>query len=120
MGLGLGAQRELPRRSSVTPGGPADQAGIKAGDRLVSIDGKRITAADLPGIVNRVRGPEGTQVRLGVVTGDAPVRQLTLTRRELTEPPVLSRLETRRRQEGRLRAPAAVRPGVRLRAAARP
>ena len=65
VGLALGAQGSSLVVRSVTPGGPADQAGIRAGDRLVSIDGQRITAADLPGIVNRVRGPEGTQVTPG-------------------------------------------------------
>jgi carboxyl-terminal processing protease len=110
VGLVLAARGDSLVVRSVVPDGPADQAGITSGDRLVSIDGKRLTGPDLAGAAARVRGPEGTQVRLGVVTGDGPVRQLTLTRRELTAPPVLSRMETvGGRKVGYLRLPRFVR-----------
>lgn len=110
VGLVLVARGDSLIVRSVVSGGPADGAGIKPGDRLVSIDGKRLTGADLAGAAARVRGEAGTQVRLGVVTGDSPVRQLTLTRRELEAPPVLSRMETvGGRKVGYLRLPRFVR-----------
>ncbi len=110
VGLVLLARGDSLVVRSVVSGGPADEAGITSGDRLVSIDGKRLTGADLAGAAARVRGPEGTQVRLGVVTGDSPVRQLTLTRRDITAPPVVSRMETvGGRKVGYLRLPRFVR-----------
>ena len=94
VGLVLAVRGDSLVVRSVVPGGPADRAGITSGDRLVSIDGKRLTGPDLAGAAARVRGPEGSEVRLGVVSGGSPVRQLTLTRREISAPRVLSRLET--------------------------
>ncbi|MGI5877316.1 MAG: S41 family peptidase [Christensenellales bacterium] len=45
---------------------PAEKAGMKPGDKLVSVDGKDITAMDLETVVNLVRGEEGTQITIGI------------------------------------------------------
>jgi S1-C subfamily serine protease len=51
------------RVTSVVPGGPADRAGMRAGDHLLAIDGRRIsTSADARRILRR-RQP-GEWVRL--------------------------------------------------------
>ena len=43
---------------------PADRAGIKAGDRILEIDGKTTSEMSLVEAVLLVRGPKGTSVRL--------------------------------------------------------
>jgi putative serine protease PepD len=49
----------------VTAGGPADAAGIQAGDRIVAIDGQRIAQfSDIARIVNSKRPADHVQVRL--------------------------------------------------------
>ncbi len=48
------------------PGGPAARAGITAGDRILGVDGERVAAVDLPTVVGRIRGAEGTTVELFV------------------------------------------------------
>ncbi|HEY3249131.1 MAG TPA: PDZ domain-containing protein, partial [bacterium] len=48
----------------VFPGSPAERAGLQTFDRIVGVDGQ--TIQDLPDLVNRVRGPEGTQVSITV------------------------------------------------------
>jgi carboxyl-terminal processing protease len=53
--------------SSVVAGGPADLAGLKTGDELVSVDGEDITTLkDTNVIATRVKGAEGTTVKIGI------------------------------------------------------
>jgi carboxyl-terminal processing protease len=46
-------------------GSPAEQAGMRAGDFIVKIDGVEV-GSDLAGAINRMRGPTGSTVRLSV------------------------------------------------------
>lgn len=52
-------------------GSPAQQAGVLAGDQLVSIDGVDI-GADLAGALARLRGPSGSFVHLSIRRRTAP------------------------------------------------
>lgn len=54
------------------PGGPAEKAGIKAGDDIIAVDGKNtkdIAKDDLPTVI---RGPEGTPVKLTIRRAGEP------------------------------------------------
>lgn len=48
--------------------GPSEKAGILAGDRIVSVDGKPIAGVKMSKeeIMRRLRGPKGTKVRIGI------------------------------------------------------
>ncbi|MGD9694185.1 MAG: S41 family peptidase [Thermoleophilia bacterium] len=78
------------------PGGPAAKAGVRVGDHVTSIDGKdlpeSVSAEAMNGFVAGIRGPEGSSVRLGVATGDARPRVLTIERARVLIPPVTSRI----------------------------
>ncbi len=52
--------------TAVFPGDPADRAGLKAGDRLVRIDGEDIAALSAEDAIQRVRGQPGTTVGVTV------------------------------------------------------
>lgn len=73
------------------PGGPADRAGVRPGDRLVAVDGQRL--ADLPKdalearTLELVRGPAGTEVRLRFARGADEV-ELTVPRGPVQQPSV--------------------------------
>lgn len=54
----------------VTPGGPADRAGIRPGDVITAIDGRPVTEADELIVAIRARAP-GDAVTLTVRTGDS-------------------------------------------------
>lgn len=52
--------------SSVQPGGPADKAGIKAGDVIVEVNGKKIN--DTSDLQNQImKNPPGTQIEVKVL-----------------------------------------------------
>jgi S1-C subfamily serine protease len=59
---GLAFQFGLPVQSGayvadVAPGGPAEQAGIRAGDVIMAFDGKQVTGSDQLGNLIRSRAP---------------------------------------------------------------
>ncbi|MEV7129064.1 S41 family peptidase [Streptomyces sp. NPDC093260] len=85
-GVGLWARRERDGRIDVTKvqtGSPAADAGIRAGDRLRSVDGEKTDGLPVTEVVALLRGdaddaPAGTPVTLGLQRGD---RQWTRTLR---------------------------------------
>lgn len=64
------------------PGSPADSAGIRAGDRILSIDGKTTHALMIEEVQQALRGPAGSKVTL-VVDRDEGPRTVDLTRRAI-------------------------------------
>ena len=79
----------------VYDGSPAAQQGVRKGDRIVSVDGRSAAGRSLDSVVEQIRGDEGTKVTIGVRTGDAAPRELTLTRARIAVPAVDSRVFTR-------------------------
>ncbi len=51
----------------VTKDGPADQAGIEAGDLMIAVDGKNLAGMDTNAGKDLVRGPEGSTVSVTVL-----------------------------------------------------
>lgn len=87
VGIGVGIQYkdEGILISRVIPGGTAEEAGLEAGDIIVSIDG----VSCVPGQesdVNRITGPAGTQVTIEVLRADGTRQSFTLARRAFTVP----------------------------------
>lgn len=72
-GVGLWARRAADGRievSRVQRGGPAEQAGIREGDQLRSVDGKRVAGLPVTEVVSLLRGDRaGTPVKLGLERG---------------------------------------------------
>ena len=72
----------------VIKNGPADQVGIRAGDKIVSVDGKLfvgkvVTNAEA---MRRLKGPKDTKVKIGVIRyGEKKVRTFTITRADIPQ-----------------------------------
>lgn len=56
------------------PGGPSEQAGVMAGDRIVEVDDSVIAGTGLtnPKVMELLKGPAGTSVRLGLYRPSRP------------------------------------------------
>jgi predicted metalloprotease with PDZ domain len=63
----------------VLPEGPAQQAGLKPGDEVVTVNGAALTGKTYEQVIKMVRGEAGTAVKLGV-KGDGGVREIAITR----------------------------------------
>ena len=63
----------------VHPEGPAQQAGLKHGDELVTVNEAAVTGKTYEQVIQLVRGDAGTAVKLGV-KGDGGLREMAITR----------------------------------------
>lgn len=89
-GVGLAARRSADGQVSVSrvqPGSPAERAGIRAGDLLRTVDGRRVDRLPVSDVVALLRGDAtaataGSTVRLGVRRGSV-TRTETLRRARL-------------------------------------
>lgn len=77
------------RVSQVFPGSPAKGAGIEPGDTIVSVEGKSIAGENSAEATAKIKGPEGTEVTVGVLSGKTKKeREETMTRAEVALPNV--------------------------------
>jgi C-terminal processing protease CtpA/Prc len=63
----------------VRPEGPAQQAGIKHGDEITTVDGTAVTGKSYEQVVKMIRGEAGTIVKLGVKS-ETGTREISITR----------------------------------------
>ena len=86
-GIGVEVQVKDNHLVVVAPidGSPAQQAGLRAGDIILQVNGDDITGAPLEQAIQRILGPAGTQVTLTILqSSDGHTRQVTLTRAKIT------------------------------------
>jgi carboxyl-terminal processing protease len=96
-GIGLSvaeAERGL-RAERVFKGSPAERAGIEVGDIIVSVEGRSIAGLSATVATERIKGPEGSEVTIGVLERGGEVRKARLTRAEIAVPVVSSRVVER-------------------------
>jgi carboxyl-terminal processing protease len=95
IGLSVSGVEDGLRVVTVFKRSPAERAGIEVGDTIVSVDGRSIAGLDSNAATALIKGPEGTEVRVGVRDGrDGETRQERIVRAQISVPVVSSRLET--------------------------
>jgi carboxyl-terminal processing protease len=76
----------------VFAGSPAAKAGIRGGDTIISVNGESIAGVGSEAATAKIKGPEGTDVTVGVRAPGGSVRELRLTRARVSLPIVSSRV----------------------------
>ena len=69
-GIGAAVTQKIETNESevkeIYENSPAEKAGMKAGDVIISVNGVDVTTYSLSDIVNLIKGPENTEVKVGV------------------------------------------------------
>jgi len=90
--VGLGVELRTDGDSlpilSVIPGGPAEEAGILAGEKIVAVASSRTSEVDPEIVADMLRGPEYSEVQIVVAGIDGRERTLTIQRRRVEVPSV--------------------------------
>ena len=88
VGLEFTIREDTIRVQNVVNAGPADCAGVKAGDKIVSVDGKPFVGKIVTNdeAMRRLKGPKDTKVKLGLLGyGEKKVRYVTITRDDIPQ-----------------------------------
>ena len=84
IGAVLGPRDDALVLGQIFPGGGAHEAGLQPGDAIVRIEGTPVVDIGFAEAVPRIRGPEGSQLRLGIRrAGSSDVVDLVVTRRKV-------------------------------------
>lgn len=93
--FGIGVQFQILNDTlmvfEVTSGGPAEEAGVQGGDRIVEVDGNNIAGMGITNedVFRLLRGPEGTEVSIGVLRKNSPsILHYDLIRRRIDSSPI--------------------------------
>jgi carboxyl-terminal processing protease len=96
--FGIGAALQKGKKglviTTVFAGSPADKAGLKVGDIIVTVDGKPTSDEDVAASIARIKGQDGTHVTLGIAPkAGGPVKTLDIVRRRVEVPETRTKME---------------------------
>ena len=86
IGIEFTIRQDTIRVQNVISNGPAERAGLLAGDKIVEVDdsvfvGKKVTNEEA---MHRLKGPKDTKVKLGILRyGEKKIQHITVTRGEI-------------------------------------
>jgi carboxyl-terminal processing protease len=93
VGLAVTQVEQGLRIDRVFPDSPARRAGLEVGDLIVSVDGDSIAGVSSQVSTEKIKGPEGSEVTVGVKRSPhGEARELTLTRAQVALPILSSRI----------------------------
>jgi carboxyl-terminal processing protease len=93
VGLSVSQVKQGLRVDRVFPGSPAQEAGIEVGELVVSVEGASIAGKSSRVSTERIKGPEGSEVTIGVRDPRrGKTRELQIERAQISLPIVTSRV----------------------------
>lgn len=93
VGIEFIIREDTIRIQGVVKNGPADQVGIRAGDKIVSVDGKPFVGKVVTNseAMKRLKGPKDTKVKIGVIRyGEKKVKNYTITRGDIPQKSIVA------------------------------
>ncbi|MEM8668546.1 MAG: S41 family peptidase [Planctomycetota bacterium] len=86
LGIELKTEKDCLNILSVIEGGPADEAGIAGGEKIVRVESSYTNQTDPDYVADLLRGPEHTYVSLSIQGIDGTTRDLKVPRRRVDVP----------------------------------
>ena len=86
VGIEFIIRQDTLRVQQVIGNGPAERAGVIAGDKIVKVDGEDFTGKTLTNEVamHKLKGPKDTKVKLGIMRyGEKKIHEIVVTRGEI-------------------------------------
>lgn len=99
LGVELKAEPDRLRIVNVIKEGPAEKAGVRAGDAIIAVDGTKTKDANPDAVADLLRGPEGSFVVVDFVTTGQQARSLRI-QRERVEVPCVENVQIVDRETG--------------------
>lgn len=88
VGIEFTIRQDTIRVQNVIKNGPAERAGILAGDKIVRIDGKPFIGKEVTNeeAMRKLKGPKDTKVKIGVIRyGQKSIKEITVTRGDIPQ-----------------------------------
>lgn len=92
IGAELGRDNDLILVVSPLSGYPAEKAGLKSKDVIIEVNGETTYGLGLSEVVKKIRGPEGTEVKIKVVRDKKDELDFAITRASISIPSVESKM----------------------------
>lgn len=95
---GIGAQlsandpNDIPEFTVVFPNSPAEKAGVKAGDKIKTVNGIDMKGLTAEEVANKIKGPDGTTVELVLLRGSTE-KPFSIVRGKITPPRVIDQVD---------------------------
>ncbi|MFK8114351.1 MAG: S41 family peptidase [Rubripirellula sp.] len=86
LGIELEADTDCLKILSVIPKGPAEEAGILAGEKIVGVEKARTSVVDSNRVADMLRGPEHSYVSLQIANAQGEERTMNVQRRRVEVP----------------------------------
>lgn len=86
IGIEFTIRQDTIRVQNVISNGPAERAGLIAGDKIVTVDGKAFVGKEVTQTeaMHRLKGPKDTKVTVGIIRyGEKKIKNITITRGEI-------------------------------------
>lgn len=86
IGIEFTIRQDTIRVQNVISNGPAERAGLIAGDKIVTVDGKTFVGKEVTQTeaMHRLKGPKDTKVTVGIIRyGEKKIKNITITRGDI-------------------------------------